>query len=77
MHRRWWTYAPCPACGPEIHELHCPTCSGTGFLVSPREDLDVAALRDEWREYARKWASYNGTALPGPLAERLRWAELP
>jgi hypothetical protein len=71
MHRMFWRYTPCPDCA--FHSILCETCRGAGVLATPREEVTVADLWEEYNKLADRFRSQR-YEVPRQLAERIRWA---
>ncbi|HET6805336.1 MAG TPA: hypothetical protein VFH59_07855 [Frateuria sp.] len=75
MHRKFWLYTPCPDCAPGDRAL-CPSCKGAGIIATPRAEVTMEDLREEYTKLADRyrWQRY---PVPAPLMERLRWVGWP
>lgn len=73
MQRKFWTYIPCPDCTPGDRSV-CPSCNGAGVIATPRDEVTVEDLREEYAKLADRyqWQRY---AVPVEIAERLRYVE--
>lgn len=71
----WWHLSLCPSCQGERFAA-CAMCSGEGWAATPREDIDIEDLRKAWRALADR-NRFRDQPLSPPIAERLRWADLP
>lgn len=76
MHRSWWIYSSCPACG-LIAWCDCEVCRGTGVVATPREDIRPEDLRAAWRALPERYLPFaHIEPVPAVILERVRWADL-
>ena len=69
MHRTFWTYSPCPDCGPATRTF-CDSCKSAGVIATPREEVTEDALREEYAKLAYRYQSQR-YPVPEQIAERL------
>jgi hypothetical protein len=75
MHRGLWDFRLCPECGGAGRGA-CAYCDKTGWIVTPREDVEMERLREEWRSLPNRYVR-NDMPIPAIIAMTAALADKP